>query len=107
MKILANREKTHINCISLNLKDKIINKDDTPDSVNYKFMDFIEGRVLKSKIIVAQTKDLNNIELKVQSDKWKKPLLVNIKKDQSFKILCIKLVEELGGAYTAKDFKLR
>lgn len=107
MEILANRENTETECISLNLNDIIINAEDTPESINYKFLDFIEGRVLKSRIKVAKVKDLNNIEVKVQSDRWKKPLMISIKKNQPFKVICIKLNEELKESVSANDFKLR
>lgn len=106
MQLLAKREKTDLEYISLNLKEVIINANDTPDSINYKFMDFIEGRVLRSSIKALKVKDMNNIEVKIQSDKWKKPMMVAIKKNQPFKILLIKLAEELKES-SPKDFKLR
>lgn len=106
MEVLAERESTQPESISLNLKELIINADDTPDSINYKFLDFIEGRVLKSRIKVTKVQDLNNIEVKIQSDRWKKPMMVNINKNQPFKVLCIKLAEELK-ASSPNDFKFR
>lgn len=105
MKTLADRENTQPDCISLNLNDTIISADDTPESINYKFLDFIEGRVLRSRVKATKVKDLNNTEVKIQSDRWKKPMMFTIKKNQPFKVLCIKLAEELK-ASSPKDFKL-
>lgn len=104
--ILAFREKTEPECISLNLKEVIINPSDCPDSINYKFMDFLEGRVLKSRIKVTQVKATDTIEVKIQSDRFKKPLMVSLKKNQPFKVLNFKLKEELK-AKSTKDFKLK
>ncbi|KAL5286446.1 NFATC2IP family protein [Megaselia abdita] len=106
MEDLAKREDTQPECVSLNLKEMIINSEDTPESINYKFVDFIEGRILKSRIKVTKVKDLNDLDVKIQSDRWKKPMMFTIKKNQPFKVLCIKLTEELK-ASSPNDFKLR
>jgi len=46
----------------------------------------------------------NKFQLKVQGDKWKKPLIIAMKKTETFKILSIKCAEEMD--CDVQDFKL-
>lgn len=96
---LAKKENVSPECIMLNIGDKTIRSDDTPDSINYKISTFITGRIMKSGFQttpVATKKKLKNIiQLKIQSDKFKKPLLIDIGKDQSMRALIVKCSEEL------------
>ena len=95
---LADREKVVPQFIVLDMNEKIIRPDDTPDSVGYTVSTFISGRVVKSmgpSVSRPQKRDENLILLKIQSDKWKKPLELNIAKDQKMKVLIIKCSEEL------------
>lgn len=96
---LAKKENVSPECIMLNIGDKTIRSDDTPDSINYKISTFITGRIMKSGFQttpVATKKKLKNIiQLKIQSDKFKKPLLMDIGRDQSMRTLIVKCSEEL------------
>ncbi|KAI8130933.1 Uncharacterized protein FF38_03608 [Lucilia cuprina] len=99
---LAERENISAENIVFNLNDRIIMTDDTPDSINYKIFHFIDGRVLKNRFnspgaVTAATKkrDANKITLKIQSDKWKRPLQIDLMKTDKFRILYIKCAEEL------------
>lgn len=57
-----------------------------------------------------QNQDVNPLskpkkfQLKVQGDKWKKPLIIVMKKTETFKILAIKCAEEME--CDVQDFKL-
>lgn len=96
--------------VVLNLDERIIEPDDTPDSIGYRISQFITGRVVRGKLaemfskkepnVAGSTKqkkpvNANVIDLKVQSDRWKKPLEVQIGKDQKMMIVVIKCAEEL------------
>ncbi|XP_035784274.1 uncharacterized protein CG4449-like isoform X2 [Anopheles albimanus] len=103
---LAAREKADTDCILLNIGDRIIYADDTPDTINYKTFQFISGRILKEK---AQTVAKNGpaaaaaataskaglITLKLQLEKRKKPLQIRIEKAQSMAVVIVKCAEEL------------
>ncbi|KAM7362062.1 DNA repair protein Rad60 [Cochliomyia hominivorax] len=101
-KQLADRENITENNIVFNLNDRIIMADDTPDSINYKIFQFIDGRVLSNRFTSpgavaanAKKRDANKITLKIQSDKWKRPLQIDLMKTDKFRILYIKCAEEL------------
>uniref|UniRef100_A0A1A9WBE4 Ubiquitin-like domain-containing protein n=1 Tax=Glossina brevipalpis TaxID=37001 RepID=A0A1A9WBE4_9MUSC len=99
---LAARENIKIQSIFLNIDNYFIKPEDTPDSIDYKIYQFINGRVLESRFntLVDDThqkqRKANHILLKIQSDKLKKPLEVNISKMEKFLILYIKCEEELN-----------
>uniref|UniRef100_A0A1A9V4R5 Ubiquitin-like domain-containing protein n=1 Tax=Glossina austeni TaxID=7395 RepID=A0A1A9V4R5_GLOAU len=99
---LAARENINIRNIVLNIDTYFITPEDTPDSIDYKIYQFINGRVVESRLKIpandSQQKQRkgNDIPLKIQSDKWKKPLEINIPKTAKFLILYIKCEEELS-----------
>ncbi|XP_073815530.1 DNA repair protein Rad60 [Musca autumnalis] len=103
---LAERENAAIENIILNLDDRIITADDTPDSIDYKIFQFINGRVLTMNFnsplavgkpgVTKKQRSANQISVKIQSDKWKRPLQIDIKKTDLFRILYIKCAEELS-----------
>lgn len=97
MKCLAEREKVDIKNICLDFEEKFLESDETPHSIDYKAGKFICGRVLaldNSKIQKAK-KDPNLINIKIQSQSFKKPLSMKIMKNEPMKIVIIKLAEEL------------
>uniref|UniRef100_A0A1A9ZW39 Ubiquitin-like domain-containing protein n=1 Tax=Glossina pallidipes TaxID=7398 RepID=A0A1A9ZW39_GLOPL len=99
---LAARENINIRNIVLNIDTYFITPEDTPDSIDYKIYQFINGRVLESRLKTLakdsqqKQRKANDIPLKIQSDKWKKPLEINIPKTGKFLILYIKCEEELS-----------
>lgn len=78
------------------------------DSNGFQFQD---GYVVKSnnnhikprEDLTARPKS-KMFQLKVQADKWKKPLIISMKKTETFKILYIKCAEEID--CDVKDVKL-
>ncbi|KAL9891804.1 DNA repair protein Rad60 [Glossina fuscipes fuscipes] len=98
---LAARENINIRNIVLNIDNYFVTPEDTPDSIDYKVYQFINGRVLESRLKTLandtqqKQRKVNDIPLKIQSDKWKKPLEINIPKEGKFLILYIKCEEEL------------
>lgn len=98
---LAKRENTDIENLVFNINNRIILPDDTPDSIDYKIYQFINGRVLASRFnsplaAASKKRDSNKIKLKIQSDKLKRPLQIDIMKADKFRILFIKCSEELN-----------
>ncbi|XP_062545427.1 uncharacterized protein LOC134211993 [Armigeres subalbatus] len=109
---LAEKAGADPNHVVLDLDERIIEPQDTPDSIGYRISQFITGRVIEGQLaevfakkkrpIAAggavypkKPKNDNEITLKVQSDRWKKPLEVQIRKDNKMMILIIKCAEEL------------
>ncbi|XP_013100989.2 uncharacterized protein LOC106082803 [Stomoxys calcitrans] len=101
---LAEREGTNMESMVFNLDDRIVTADDTPDSIDYKIFQFINGRVLSSILDspggltsgrAKKPRNPNEISVKVQSDKWKRPLQIDLLKTDKFRILYIKCSEEL------------
>lgn len=77
---------------------------------------FPDGRVLSSSFnspiasaagggVLKKQRNSNKISIKIQSDKWKRPLQMDIQKTDKFRILYIKCSEELNVAID--DIKLR
>lgn len=55
--------------------------------------------------VTKKHRNANQISVKVQSDKWKRPLQIDIKKTDLFRILYIKCAEELN--ITTEKISLR
>ncbi|XP_052860790.1 uncharacterized protein CG4449 [Anopheles cruzii] len=101
---LAVRERADKECILLNLNDRVIYANDTPDTIGYKTYQFISGRILQEKAPTlskagpatsAKTTEANLITLKVQLEKRKEPLRLQINKQQKMAVLVVKCAEEL------------
>ncbi|XP_049544527.1 uncharacterized protein LOC125956557 [Anopheles darlingi] len=101
---LAAREKADTNRILLNIGDRIIYADDTPDTINYKTFQFISGRILKEKAptgakngpaAAATASKAGLITLKLQLEKRKEPLQIRIEKTQTMAVVIVKCAEEL------------
>lgn len=97
MKILAQRENVDIKNIYLDFEEKFLEPETTPHSINYTAGKFICGRVLALERTKPhkEKKDPNLINIKIQSQSFKKPLTLKILKNEPMKILFIKLAEEL------------
>lgn len=79
--------------------------------IDFKWFCFSGGCVIKSNNNNLKPREEVNakpksklFQLKVQGDKWKKPLIVSMKKTEPFKILYIKCAEEIE--CDVKDVKL-
>uniref|UniRef100_A0A182PQ83 Ubiquitin-like domain-containing protein n=1 Tax=Anopheles epiroticus TaxID=199890 RepID=A0A182PQ83_9DIPT len=99
---LAAKASADSECIFLNLKDRIVYPCDTPDSIDYESHQFISGRVLRNKAPTlpathgpSSAGNSNMITLKVQLEKRKQPLRLQIDKNQTMSVLVIKCAEEL------------
>ncbi|XP_050092066.1 uncharacterized protein LOC126575420 [Anopheles aquasalis] len=103
---LAARDKADTDRILLNIGDRIIYADDTPDTINYKSFQFISGRILQKKPGGggvakngppggANSSKAGLITLKLQLEKRKKPLQIRIEKTQSMAVVIVKCAEEL------------
>uniref|UniRef100_A0A4Y0BG65 Ubiquitin-like domain-containing protein n=1 Tax=Anopheles funestus TaxID=62324 RepID=A0A4Y0BG65_ANOFN len=107
---LAKKESADSTCIFLNLDDRIVYPNDTPDSINYKSNQFISGRILRTKApdlptaLVPPSSNNNCITLKIQMETRKKPLRLQIDKHQTMSVLVIKCAEELK--CEPKDIKM-
>ncbi|XP_055616262.1 DNA repair protein Rad60 isoform X2 [Toxorhynchites rutilus septentrionalis] len=103
---LADRNGADPNFVILNLNERIINPNDTPDTIGYRISQFISGRVVEGSLANMFTgkqtcttnkiaPNSNGIILKVQSERWRQPLEVPIEKHQKMRIVVIKCAEEL------------
>uniref|UniRef100_A0A1Q3F096 Rad60/SUMO-like domain-containing protein n=1 Tax=Culex tarsalis TaxID=7177 RepID=A0A1Q3F096_CULTA len=102
---LAKRAGSDPSYVVLDINERIINPEDTPDSINYRISQFISGRVMQGKLAdmfvggrpngTKPAVNKNLIKLKVQSDRWKQPLEVQIEKDRKMKLVVIKCAEQL------------
>jgi hypothetical protein len=93
IKTISELDKIPMSDIFLFDGDRRIQPDDTPNSSGYKISTILVCRVMESK--PGEYKQLtkkNRIELKFQSDKWKKPIALKVSKFDNFKtaldILC-------------------
>ncbi|XP_075167041.1 DNA repair protein Rad60-like [Haematobia irritans] len=99
---LAEREGTNLSNIAFNINSRIITPDDTPDSIDYKIYQFINGRVITAlnlpmgAVAPKKQRDQNKITVKIQSNKWKRPLQIDLQKTDKFRMLYIKCSEELS-----------
>ncbi|EDV94473.1 uncharacterized protein CG4449 [Drosophila grimshawi] len=110
-KEVSKRNNVPIDDIIINMEDIFIRPTESPQNVGLKVYHILSGHAMKSaKNVVQHKEDDNNMvkpkkfQLKVQGDKWKKPLIIQLKKTDTFKILYIKCAEEMECAVS--DFKL-
>ncbi|XP_017015218.2 DNA repair protein Rad60 [Drosophila takahashii] len=107
-KKVAERNSVDENDISVDMYYKFIGPDDTPHSIGLKSFHTLSGHATKSNNNNNKktAKDDNNPEalsrkpkkfqVKVQADKWKQPMVMPMKKKDTFKMLYIKCAEELN-----------
>lgn len=127
-KEISERHNVPFEDIVVSRDEQFIQQTDSPESVGVKvyhvlskckitfvyillsnWLHFKGGCVVKSnnnKLNTREedTKKSRKFQLKVQADKWKKPLIISMKKTEPFKILYIKCAEELE--CDVKDVKL-
>lgn len=110
MNIIAEREKSNPKDVLFTFNDRILKADETPASLDYKITDFIHGRIFQTADSGASASSKrvlgpNDIEIKIQSDKFKKPLIIIVNKNESFKVATIKCAEEIGVKPETIQFK--
>ncbi|KAM8706481.1 hypothetical protein ACLKA7_010708 [Drosophila subpalustris] len=110
-KEISKRNKVPIDDIIINFNDRFIKPTESPQDVGLKIYHILNGCAMKSsKNSVQHEQDENPLlkpkkfQLKVQGDKWKKPLIIIMKKTEAFKILAIKCAEEME--CDVQDFRL-
>ncbi|XP_058811615.1 uncharacterized protein LOC131676546 [Topomyia yanbarensis] len=105
---LSKRVNADPSCVILDINERIIDPNDTPDSIDYRISQFITGRAVERTVADMLTEkntntnkrskavaNINSITLKVQSDRWKQPLQVLVEKTQKMAVVAIKAAEEL------------
>ncbi|XP_043653216.1 uncharacterized protein CG4449 [Drosophila teissieri] len=104
-KEVASRNGVDENDISVDMYYNFVGPEDTPHSIGLKSFHTLTGHPTKSHNNVAAKNDNNpealsrkpkKFQVKVQADKWKNPLVMPMKKKDTFKMLYIKCAEELN-----------
>ncbi|KAF3424936.1 hypothetical protein E2986_01500 [Frieseomelitta varia] len=93
----ANLEQVSVDEILITKGDKTIKKNDTPASINLSVIDILEGGIVKKNNTTLQ-KTINNEDtciIKIQTTS-KKSLIVSVKRNEHFKRLLEKCVEEFN-----------
>ncbi|XP_064548335.1 DNA repair protein Rad60 [Drosophila montana] len=101
-KEVSKRNVVPVDDIVINMDDLFISPTESPISVGVKVYHILSGRAIKSNKNKTEPKQDTNLmckpkkfQLKVQCDKWKQPLIIPMKKTETFKILYIKCAEEM------------
>lgn len=91
-KKISEQEAVPISSVFLYDGEKRIDIDDTPHSVGCKISTILTCRMMEMKGVAIKQKKKNQIELKIQSNKWKRPVVIKMSKLDNFKtaveILC-------------------
>ncbi|GAB0095616.1 hypothetical protein DMENIID0001_110140 [Sergentomyia squamirostris] len=96
IQMLSERENTDPNKVVLTMNETIISPTDTPSSIGYTSIDFISGRVVLKNLTVNTKKEkTSEIELKFQSDRWKRPLALKVQKESNVENLLQMCAETL------------
>ncbi|XP_030238465.1 uncharacterized protein CG4449 isoform X2 [Drosophila navojoa] len=106
-KEVSKRNEVPLDEVVINMDDVFLNEMDSPHSVGLRGFHILSGRAMKShksQIREEVNPKPKKFQLKIQSDKWKQPLIIPMKKTETFKILYIKCAEHLE--CDVQDFKL-
>lgn len=99
-KRISEAESIPINNIYIYDGDKRIDHDETPHTVEYRISKILLVRVMESKSGAtsgySQLTKKNHIDVKFQSDKWKKPIVLKISKFEDFKTAVAILCEQIA-----------
>lgn len=98
-KTISEQENIPMRNIFLHDGDKRILHDDTPHNTGYKITTILICRVMETKAgsdAFQQATKKDHIELKFQSDKWKRPLIVKMSKLDNFKTAISILCEQIN-----------
>ncbi|XP_017856615.1 PREDICTED: uncharacterized protein CG4449 isoform X2 [Drosophila arizonae] len=108
-KEVSKRNEVPVEEVVINMDDVFLNAMDSPQSIGLRGFHILSGRAMKSHKS-QQREEVNlmskpkKFQLKIQNDKWKEPLIIPMKKTETFKILYIKCAEHLE--CDVQDFKL-
>ncbi|KRG02080.1 uncharacterized protein CG4449 isoform X2 [Drosophila mojavensis] len=108
-KEVSKRNEVPVDEVVINMDDVFLNAMDSPQSIGLRGFHILSGRAMKSHKS-QQREEVNlmskpkKFQLKIQNDKWKEPLIIPMKKTETFKILYIKCAEHLE--CDVQDFKL-
>ncbi|CAG9794234.1 unnamed protein product [Diatraea saccharalis] len=96
----AKKENVSNDQLFFTFNDKILKPDDTPDSINYSIVKFIDGGIVNQSISkLATYKDKEDrrdgIKLKFQCQNMKKPFDIVVSLDEKFSIVMMKCAERL------------
>jgi hypothetical protein len=97
-KKLSDQDKVPISNIFLYNGDKRIDHDDTPHSTGYRISTILTCRIMETKPgeYKSVVKKKDQIELKFQSDKWKKPIAIKVSKVANFETILAILCEQIS-----------
>ncbi|EDV42505.1 uncharacterized protein Dana_GF18021 [Drosophila ananassae] len=106
---VAKRNNVAVEDVSIDMYYKFVEPDDTPHSIGLESFHTLTGHINKTNNNDCRKTDSKNkynhqnlikkprkFQVKVQSDKWKHPMVMVMKKTDPFKILYIKCAEELN-----------
>ncbi|XP_062140431.1 DNA repair protein Rad60-like [Drosophila sulfurigaster albostrigata] len=111
-KEISERNNVPVDDIVINMDTNFIKPQQTPQDVGLKVYHILSGcafpsgnnyRAEPTKYVDLYTKP-KKFQLKVQGDRWKRPLIILMNKTEAFKVLYIKVAEDLD-CYV-DDFKL-
>lgn len=107
-KVIAEQNSLQMSNMFVFDGEKRIHPDDTPHSVNCKISTILLCRLMETKATAfKQTVKEHQIELKFQSDKWKKPISVQTSKLDDFKTAIAILCEHKQVPFKPEQFTLR
>ncbi|KAG5673757.1 hypothetical protein PVAND_003777 [Polypedilum vanderplanki] len=102
-KIIAESEKVPISSVFFYLNDKRIYPEDMPEEIGHKISTIYNCTLMDSTTLeVTNRKD--KIELKFQSDKWKRPISLKVSRVDKFSNFLKNLYEQIG--FTPKQIFL-
>lgn len=98
-KLISEQEDIPLNNMYIYDGDRRIDHDDTPHTTEYRFSKILLLRIMESKAGASsgysQLANKNHIEVKFQSDKWKKAIALKISKYEDFKTVINILCEQI------------
>uniref|UniRef100_A0A336L7V2 CSON001602 protein n=1 Tax=Culicoides sonorensis TaxID=179676 RepID=A0A336L7V2_CULSO len=103
MEKLAQIENVQVKQVVITMNDdKIIQQEDTPDSIDYKISTILTGRVIPLDLVSTPTepkkkprRDKNMIKIRLQAAKLKKPVEIYVDKTRKFSSIKFTIAETL------------
>ncbi|CAK1593497.1 unnamed protein product [Parnassius mnemosyne] len=95
----AEKEKVKQDKLLFTYNDQILKPDDTPDSINYNIVKFIDGGIINQDVTkLIKNKNRNEsrgLQIKFQCQHLKKPFELTIQPNEKFSLAMIKCAEHL------------
>ncbi|XP_013188285.2 DNA repair protein Rad60 [Amyelois transitella] len=93
----AKKENVNFDKLFFTFNDRILKPDDTPDSINYNIVKFIDGGIVNQSVSKLVTNNKNNvtngIKLKFQCQNVKKPFETVIRLEERLSVAMLKCAE--------------